>query len=256
MEPAEIFQRYRREKRGAALEGFDLTLRPHLSRYTPHHETAEAFVVFADLPAGREATLIDEELEHFQKLGRRFEWKVHEFDRPAGLKALLEARGFGCTEPEAFMVLPTQAWNREDRVPAGVRLEPVVSDRGLRDVIALQSDLFGEDFGWLFENYARALRTTPPRAAMYGAYAGDETIGTGWIDFPENTAFAELHGGAVRPDYRGRGVFSALVARRLRDAQARGYAFIAVDAAPMSRPILERQGFQHVCWTYPMRTPR
>jgi GNAT superfamily N-acetyltransferase len=255
MEPAEIFQRYRREKRSAVLEGFDLTLRPHLSRHTPHHETAEGFVVFADWPSGREAAPIDEELGHFQKLGRRFEWKVHELDRPAGLKALLETRGFSCTEHEAFMVLPTQAWSRASRVPDGVRLEPIVNDRGLRDVTALQSDLLGEDFGRPFENYACALRTTPPRAAMYGAYAGNDTIGTGWVDFPDNASFAELHGGAVRPDFRGRGVFSALVDRRLRDAKARGYEFIAVDAEPMSRPILERQGFQHVCWTYPMRRP-
>ncbi|HUR57344.1 MAG TPA: GNAT family N-acetyltransferase [Opitutaceae bacterium] len=253
MDPAQIFQRYRDEKRGAALEGFDLTLTPHLSRYTPHHPTAEAFVMFADLPPGQEAALLKAELDRLGKLGRRFEWKVHEFDRPTGLKALLEARGFDCTEPEAFMVLPTQAWSRQGRVPPGVRVDAIVDDRGLRDVIALQHALFQENFAWLFENYSRALRRTPPAAAMYCAYAGHEPIGTGWIDFPEKTSFAELHGGAVLPGHRGQGVFSALVDQRVRDARARGYDFLAVDAAPMSRPILERQGFQHICWTYPMR---
>jgi hypothetical protein len=39
----------------------------------------------------------------------------------------------------------------------------------------------------------------------------------------------------------------------MRDARARGYEFVAVDAAPMSRPILMRQGFTPVCFTYPMR---
>jgi hypothetical protein len=36
-------------------------------------------------------------------------------------------------------------------------------------------------------------------------------------------------------------------------AQARGYAYLAVDTTRMSRPILLKKGFQHVCYTYPLR---
>ena len=42
--------------------------------------------------------------------------------------------------------------------------------------------------------------------------------------------------------------------RRLEAARARGVPYLAVDAAPMSRPILERKGFRYICGTYPMRT--
>jgi len=81
-----------------------------------------------------------------------------------------------------------------------------------------------------------------------------ELVGSGWIDFHGGSRFAQLCGGAVREDHRGRGIYSRLFQRRLLEAKARGVPFIAVDAAPMSRPILERKGFRFVCHTYPMRT--
>jgi hypothetical protein len=43
-----------------------------------------------------------------------------------------------------------------------------------------------------------------------------------------------------------------MLSHRIAEATARGYRWITVDAAPMSRPILLKKGFMRVCWTYPM----
>jgi GNAT superfamily N-acetyltransferase len=88
----------------------------------------------------------------------------------------------------------------------------------------------------------------------YCARIADRVVGSGWIDFHGGSRFAQLCGGAVAEDYRGRGIYSLLFEHRVLEARARGVPFIAVDAAPMSRPILERKGFRFVCHTYPMRT--
>ena len=58
----------------------------------------------------------------------------------------------------------------------------------------------------------------------------------------------------LREEFRGRGIYSRLFEARVAEARSRGVPYIAVDAAPMSRPILERFGFRFVCNTYPMRT--
>src|SRR5688500_11446238 len=108
---------------------------------------------------------------------------------------------------------------------------------------------------WHGEKYARALASGPAAGAIYCAYSDDTRIGTGRVTFPAGSHLAELNGGGVVSAMRGRGVLSALLSRRIEEAKARGYAWVAVDAAPMSRPILLRKGFQHVCWTYPMRLP-
>ncbi|MDB5295009.1 MAG: acetyltransferase, partial [Phycisphaerales bacterium] len=65
------------------------------------------------------------------------------------------------------------------------------------------------------------------------------------------SAFAGLYGGGVRPAYRGRGFYRAVVAARARDAVAAGARYLQVDALPTSRPILERMGFAKVTETWP-----
>jgi GNAT superfamily N-acetyltransferase len=55
-----------------------------------------------------------------------------------------------------------------------------------------------------------------------------------------------LLGGAVLPEARGRGCYRALVQARWQDAVARQTPALVVQAGEMSRPILERLGFEHV----------
>jgi len=57
---------------------------------------------------------------------------------------------------------------------------------------------------------------------------------------------ATLFGGATLPEARGRGAYRALVAARWDDAVQRGTPALVVHAGAMSRPILERLGFDVV----------
>lgn len=59
---------------------------------------------------------------------------------------------------------------------------------------------------------------------------------------------AIINGGAVREKFRGRGVYRALVAERLRMAREAGAAGLSVWGGRMSAPILERLGFETVGW--------
>ena len=55
-----------------------------------------------------------------------------------------------------------------------------------------------------------------------------------------------------------RSLFDPFVEERhrpsLEEARVRGCRFLAVDAAPMSRPILQHKGFMFVGATYPMKS--
>jgi predicted acetyltransferase len=72
---------------------------------------------------------------------------------------------------------------------------------------------------------------------------GDAPASAGRLDLPPEGDFAGLFGGGTVPEFRHRGVYRALVAERVRVARERGYRFAYVEAAPTSRPILERLGF-------------
>jgi GNAT superfamily N-acetyltransferase len=71
------------------------------------------------------------------------------------------------------------------------------------------------------------------------------------VRFVQGTDFATLWGGSTLPDWRGRGIYRAIVAYRANLAAQRGFRYLQVDASADSRPILERLGFITVTTTTP-----
>ena len=74
-----------------------------------------------------------------------------------------------------------------------------------------------------------------------------EPAGTGGIIlYPPGGAI--INGGSVRPKFRGRGIYRAMVATRLEIARKAGVAGLIVWGGEMSGPILAGLGFQAVGW--------
>ena len=82
-------------------------------------------------------------------------------------------------------------------------------------------------------------------SCMYVAVVAGTPVGFGNMMFP-TTAPPLLMGGSTMPDARGRGVYRALVHARWHDAVRRGHDRLIVHAGGMSRPILERLGFEEI----------
>ncbi|MCV2355289.1 GNAT family N-acetyltransferase [Paucibacter sp. B2R-40] len=259
----QLFEAYRADRQDHDIEGFRLEVLPHLRRYLPHSDSAdaEALLCFSRLSAGQEAGQIREQIDYFEARRQNFEWKLYGFEQPAALKQLLEAQGFVADEPELFMLYPLLEHLLENTpakasanvgLPAGVSLRRIVDPLDLDDVLTVQAQVWGRDFEWLRAKLAASLHK-PEDMSMFCAYADGQPIGTGWTDYPPGSRFPELHGGSVLPAWRGRGVYSALFNVRFNEARARGFEWMAVDASLMSRPILEAIGFKPICQTWPMR---
>lgn len=67
----------------------------------------------------------------------------------------------------------------------------------------------------------------------------------------QGTEFATTTLGATLPQWRGKGIFSALVARRVQFARERGAKFLHTDSSPDLEPILRRLGFHAVTTATP-----
>lgn len=249
-----IYTAYATERRTVPLTDFRWEPQPHLTRYVSLTASMDGFVMFADLPAGKETELIREQIAYFKSIGQGFEWKVYDLDRPTNLRQLLAAEGFIAEPEEAFMVLPLPNHTTKSATrPTGVRVERVTTPQGIKDVVAVHDALWNWHSEWLETFLSRALTTHRDELSIYCAYAETHPVGIAWTDFTPGSKFADLHGGGVLPEYRGRGIYSLLFNERAQQAAQRGYKYLAVDAAPMSRPILLKKGFQHVCFTYPMK---
>ena len=76
------------------------------------------------------------------------------------------------------------------------------------------------------------------------AFVDNEPVAAGYASYTPLGLI--LFGGATLPAARGRGAYRALVAARAREAAARATPVVVTHAGRMSRPILERLGFEPV----------
>lgn len=197
--------------------------------------------------------LIDRQVRFFTERGEEVEWKLHGHDLPADLPDRLRVRGFAPEEQETVVigpVAPLAAAPLRD-IP-GVRLRQVVDRADLDRIATMEEEVWGDgsrDF--LADALERELAADPEALVIVVAEADGRVVSAGWTRYVPGTAFAGLWGGSTLAEYRGRGIYKAIVEWRARHAAERGYSLLQVDASPDSRPILERIGLVPVTTTTP-----
>lgn len=226
---------------------------PHLIRALPHSDTGEGTIIYSQLDETNADQVIREQIAWFTARGQNFEWKAYDYDMPTDLVARLAAHGFVVEESEAIMVL--------DLAQAPTALFQIVQQpihrltdpTELAVVRAIEEAVWGGDFGWLEEFLVHALRHHPTQMSVYVAYQGEVAASAGWIYYPKGSRFASLWGGSTLADYRGQGLYTALLAVRAQEAIRRQVEYLTVDASAMSRPILEKFGFVQIAESYPCK---
>ncbi len=186
-----------------------------------------------------------------------FEWKSRGHDLPADLGDRLVAHGFVADPVETVMI--GEASLLAVDVPLADTPEgPVVVRRilpgpdavaDLTRMLAAQESVFGNGRGPSVESSLRELEGDG--SEFWIAEVGDRVVCGGRLTPVDGTEFAGIWGGSTLPDYRGRGIYRALVAARARSAMERGVRLINSDCTDMSRPILERSGLRAVTTTTP-----
>ncbi len=202
-----------------------------------------AFIEYSELDETTADAAIQQEIDFFTALGRGFEWKLYDSDRPADLQARLQARGFVLEDPEALVVLELSPEHPLLMQPIPPEIHPVTDDAGVAGIQAMSEAVWNEERPWLAEQLKTDLHSHPDRISIYAAWVDGRVVSAAWIYYHPGTPFASLWGGSTLAEYRGRGLYTGLLAARAQAARQRGYSLLYVDASPMSRPILEKHGF-------------
>ncbi|MEU5976031.1 GNAT family N-acetyltransferase [Streptomyces sp. NPDC047315] len=206
-------------------------------------------VLWSDLDEGTADAAIAAETAHFDALGRDFEWKLYSHDRPADLAGRLLAAGFVPEPEETLMVAEIAELPTEAPLPDGVRIDDVSDAAGVRLMTQVNELAFGRVHAEMERQLLRQLGSDTTVMAV--AVAGEVPVCSARMDLHVGTGFASLWGGGTHPEWRGRGIYRALVAHRAKIAAERGYRYLQVDASDQSRPILERLGFRVLSTTTP-----
>ncbi|KGN37381.1 GNAT family N-acetyltransferase [Knoellia subterranea] len=204
--------------------------------------------------------LVTGALEHYAARPeiKRIEWKTRGHDHAPGLHDALVAAGFTPDEPESVMVGDASLLALDLALPEGVTVRRVTDEADVRAMVAMQSEVFGddaEDAAEMAEALLHRLRTRDDME-MWAAEEGGVIVSAGRLEPVEGSDFAGIWGGATRPEHRGRGIYRALTAARARSAIDHGKRWINSDSTEFSRPILERSGLVRVTSTTPYEWKR
>jgi GNAT superfamily N-acetyltransferase len=226
---------------------------PGVVRHVSTAKAGEGLVIYSRLDGANVDTAIDEQVAYFQRLGQDFEWKLYDHDTPGDLMVRLAAKGFEIEPAEAIMVL--DMGELPDRLVQPVRhaVKKIRDAAGVRDVVAVEKEVWAEEQGWLGEYLGGVLSTEPERISVFVAYVEGKPVSAGWIYYPPESQFASLWGGSTLEEFRNRGLYTALLAARAQEAQRRRVRYLTVDASPMSQPILEGFGFVKIADSYPCK---
>ncbi|GAA2739392.1 GNAT family N-acetyltransferase [Kitasatospora cinereorecta] len=195
--------------------------------------------------------LIARQRDFFAARGEAVEWKVRGHDRPSDLTDRLRAAGFVPEEVETVMVGRAEELAAEPVVPEGVELRWVTADEDVRRIAAMETVVWGIEFDWLAEELIARLAADPEELRILVAEADGQVVSAAWMAVRPGTEFAGLWGGSTLAEWRGRGIYRALVAARATEAVARGVRYLQVDASADSAPILRRLGMHAVTTTTP-----
>lgn len=226
---------------------------PTVVRHVNISGAGEGSVIYSQLNENNVEEVIREQIAYFESLGQDFEWKVYDYDRPSDLKDRLQSHGFIVEEAEAIMVLDLESAPQLLWQPVSQNIKRITEPEALSDVLAVQQQVWEEDFSWLNEHLGGALRKYPDLMSVYVAYVEDKPASAAWTYFPKHSQFASLWGGSTVSSYRKRGLYTALLALRAQEARDRQVRYLTVDASPMSRPILEKFGFTAIALSYPCK---
>jgi GNAT superfamily N-acetyltransferase len=216
-------------------------------------------IVYSNFSTQDAGKIIESEIEYFDKLERSFEWKVYHHDEPADLLERLRQRGFKIGREEALMVLDLESLPPVllAPLPAGITVRPVNDEREIEYFLRLETEIWGASF--TTGEFLRFNQNDPRRRDLaFIAYVNEKPAGMGRVTASSETQFAGLWGGSVLDEFRGRGVYRALLSVRIaRAKEFKSTRYLRVDALPTSRPILTKYGFIQVGSTWPaVWTPR
>jgi hypothetical protein len=212
-------------------------------------------VLWASLDASSADRVIAAQVARFADRAQPWEWKHYSHDQPADLPDRLLAAGFTPEPPEAVLVGEIAELALKVEAPPGVVLRPVAGEADLEALVAVHERVFGGDHSAVGEVLLAGLARRPCTAGAVVAFAGDEPIAAGRIEFHPESEFASFWGDGTVRAWRGRGVFRAIVAHRASLAAERGLRYLWVEATDDSAPILRRLGFVQVATTTPYVHP-
>ncbi len=164
-----------------------------------------------------------------------------------GLFSLLQRYGYKAEEEHGGFVVDVNSLGDTE---TDFSIWTVKNMTAMKRMYELRIDIFGGIFPSNEEQLAFELAHCTgekPKVDRFVAEINGVLAGTGSITYFENLNFAFIWAGGVKEDFRGRGLYKALLSARAQSCRDRGIQYMGLYARDnTSAPIVASQGFEKV----------
>jgi hypothetical protein len=197
---------------------------------------------------------IEETIAYHRERNIGFQWWVSPFDTPTDLRERLERHGL-VLAGDAAMMARLGLDDLDIPINPSVQVEPV--DGTDETAIDAMYHITQVCFNWTDEQIAdhrpgMIERVRDPKFRekdlSFLARINGQPVAYGRLLLESGLAY--LGGSGVLPEARGCKIYSTVLRYRLEEAHARGYHVAAINAEPLSRPIVAKYGFKEYARMY------
>lgn len=199
-------------------------------------------VVFSETETKAAAQVVEQTMQEYAGHGVPFKWCVGPWTQPSGFSDLLRNYGFQGWRVRGMGAV-THSPFRASSAEISVRR---VNDARLPAFLAVYAEGWGireRETAAIEDAIRKARSRTLPKMEFFLALVHQTPAGVSSYCM-QSGGVAYLNGAVVLPEFRGRGLYHAMIAARFRSllAQRVGYAVTQAREAT-SAPILEKMGF-------------
>jgi GNAT superfamily N-acetyltransferase len=226
----------------------DLAIKGVRGRVTDLSHPLANLVGMADIASDDVEATLKMVRNRYSRGRKAYGWVTGPLTRPHDLGEHLVASGLAKADEMAGMVLTDLT------VPIAVDPKIEIREATLHEAQAA-SEMMGRAYGMpeevaRFFNVLLAMTDSKVQNRGYFAYLDGvaEPVAWSYLVYLPDSPIVLLGGAATVPEHRGRGIYSALVAKRLTDARADGRTAAVIQAVrSTSAPIAAKLGFREIC---------
>lgn len=234
--------------------GFERQDRPHVVRHMPLHSDY-GFITYTKPTAFDPQAEIRQQEAECKPFCQVLEWKLYSFDRHYdAMRSGLLAAGFQEDEEEYLLAYDLTHYQAARGAPLDIRCLSRRED--IEAAVAVQNEVFGVKASVSPDRLVanQADRAKDPSIAiddLYAVYVDDQPVAVSRFSHYPGSPFAGMWGGGTLEAHRGKGYYTAMVHARAEAAIQLGKRYLFIEAAPTSRPIVEKLGFTLLGSTWP-----
>lgn len=236
-------------RRNVHIAGCAREITPTVTRCTTT-TGSQRYLMWHDFRQSGVAASVDAEFAAVRGHAKVLMWKLYAHDSTHGeLREQLINRGCAENDHSTLMATPVQVLM--DALAATQKsTSPNLIVREL--VTANQLDAYQDiwDNVWpdapnsrYVDDYRALIEKHEPGIAFFAGFDGDNPVTSGYMFHALGAPFALLCGGTTKAAWRRQHAYTRMLTVRAQAALERGAHYLAVEASPESKPILERLGF-------------